>query len=78
MKPILTMLKDMRRSNRYWLKSVLEGLKKHPEQIEWSRDIIADYESITKNEIEKLAAKYLDNKKAVTIIIKPDMTKPEK
>jgi len=77
-KPILTMLKDMRRSNRYWLKSVLEGLKKHPEQIEWSRDIIADYKSITKNEIEKLAAKYLDNKKAVTVIIKPDMIKPEK
>jgi zinc protease len=78
LKPVLTMLKDMRRSNRYWLKSVLEGLKKHPEQIEWSRNIMADYESITKNEIEKLAAKYLDNKKAAIIIIKPDMIKSEK
>ena len=79
LKPILTMLKDMRRSNRYWLKSVLEGSKKHPEQIEWSRDILKDYESITKKEVEKLAVKYLDNKKAATIIIKPEnIINPEK
>jgi len=71
LKPILTMLKDMRRSNKYWLKSVLEGSKKHPEQIEWSRDILKDYESITREEVENLAIKYLDNKNAATIIIKP-------
>jgi len=73
LKPVLTMIKDMKRSNRYWMKSVLDGLKHHPEQIEWTRNILADYESITKKEIETLAAAYLNNNKAVTIIIKPDL-----
>jgi len=63
----------MKRSNRYWMKSVLDGLKHHPEQIEWTRNILADYESITKKEIETLAAAYLNNNKAATIIIKPDL-----
>ena len=75
LKPVLTMIKDMKRSNRYWMKSVLDGLKKHPEQIEWSKNILADYESITKKEIEDLAATYLNNKTAATIIIKPDAVK---
>lgn len=72
LKPVLTMIKDMQRSNQYWLKRVLEGSRHHPEQLEWSKSIITDYESITTQDMETLAATYLDNKKAATIIIAPE------
>ncbi|RPH49901.1 MAG: insulinase family protein [Desulfobacteraceae bacterium] len=69
--PILTMIKDMLRSNKYWLNNVLTESVRYPAQIEWSRTIIKDYESVTADELSELAAKYLDNGKAATIIIKP-------
>jgi zinc protease len=69
--PILTGIKDRKRDNGYWLKTVLSGSSKHPEQIEWSRTIIKDYSSITKEEISQLAKQYLDDKKAAVIVVLP-------
>jgi len=70
--PVVTSLKDLRRTNRYWLGSVLIGLEKYPQQLDWCRTIMQDYESITKKEIESLAEKFLDNRKAAIIAIKPE------
>jgi len=53
------------RTNRYWLQSVLSLSSRHPEQLVWSKTIIADYSSIEKAELDQLAAQYLDNRKAV-------------
>jgi zinc protease len=61
----------MMRENRYWLNSVLTGSGKHPQQLDWSRTIMKDYASITKEEVNYIAKKYLDNEKAATIIVKP-------
>ena len=69
--PSLTGIKDRIRTNAYWLDTVLVGSKKFPQQIEWSRTIQFDYAAITRQELSLLAAKYLDNDKAATIIIKP-------
>ena len=69
--PVVTSLKDLRRTNRYWLGSVLIGLKKYPQQLDWCRTIMQDYKSITEKEIESLAKKFLDNRKAAIIAIKP-------
>ncbi len=70
--PVLTNLKDMRRTNSYWLNSVLCDSKDHPVQLEWSRTIMDDFAAITENELVDLAKTYLDNKKAATIILNPE------
>lgn len=69
--PTLTSIKEMMRKNSYWLNTVLTGSKKHPQQLEWSRTIMKDYASITKEEVSNIAKKYLDNSKAATIIVEP-------
>jgi zinc protease len=61
----------MLRKNNYWLKSVLTESVRYPQQIEWCRTIKKDYESITAGELNELAGKYLDNRKAASVIIKP-------
>lgn len=69
--PMLTGIKEMRQQNRYWLDTVLSGSREHPEQLEWSRTIESDYQSITRAELEKLAKGYLDPKTAATITVIP-------
>jgi len=69
--PVVTSLKDLKRTNRYWLSSVLIGLKKYPQQLDWCRTIMQDYESINEKELKSLAEKFLDNQKAAIIVIKP-------
>jgi zinc protease len=71
--PTLTSIKDMLRKNNYWLNTVLTGSKKYPQQLDWNRTIMKDYASITTEEVSKIARKYLDNSKAVTIIVKPKL-----
>ncbi len=70
-KPILTSIKERQRTNEYWLNSVLKGSSRHPEQIEWSRTFFEDYQSITHEELSKLAKQYLKNKKAAELIVAP-------
>jgi len=70
--PTITSIKDLLRKNRYWLNTVLSGSLKHPQKLEWSRTIMKDYSSITVDDMSVIAKKYLDNKKAATIIIKPE------
>jgi zinc protease len=69
--PSLTGIKDRIRTNAYWLYTVLTGSKQFPQQLEWSRTIQSDYAAITRVELSQLAARYLDNAKAATIVIKP-------
>jgi len=69
--PTLTSIKEMMRTNDYWLNTVLTGSKEHPQQLDWSRTIMKDYASITKEEVLNIAKKYLDKGKAATIIVKP-------
>jgi len=70
-KPTLANIKEQRKTNGYWLNTVLKGSSRHPEQIEWSRTILSDYESITAEELSELAAAYLKNEKAAELIITP-------
>ena len=70
--PTLTTIKDMMRKNNYWLDTVLTGSKRHPRQLDWSRTILEDYASITKEELDVLATTYFDMDKVATIVIKPE------
>ncbi|MDQ1331932.1 MAG: zinc protease, partial [Thermodesulfobacteriota bacterium] len=69
--PILTSIKDLLRTNKYWLSNVLTESARYPVQIEWPKTIMKDYESAAAGELSELAAKYLDNDRSATIIIKP-------
>ncbi len=69
--PILTNIKDTQRKNHYWIGTVLTGSEKHPQQLEWSRTILKDYDSITPEEISSLAGKYLDNGRVAVVVSKP-------
>jgi zinc protease len=70
-KPILTDIRDMLQKNNYWLNTVLSGSKIHPRQLQWSRSILKDYASITKETVTNFAKKYLKNDMAATIIVEP-------
>jgi zinc protease len=69
--PVITSLKDLKRNNRYWLNNVLIELKKYPQQLDWCRTMMHDYESITEKELKSLAEKFLDNQKAAIVVINP-------
>lgn len=76
LKPTLTSIKDMLRTNGYWLETVLSGSKKHPEQLAWNRSIAADYAAITAEELSDLAKAYLINEKAAAIVVMPKNAQP--
>jgi len=71
LKPAQTSIKDLRRTNGYWLNSVLVGSKKNPIQLQWSRSLKDDYSAMTIAEVTALAKAYLDLQKGATIIIQP-------
>ena len=75
--PIITSIKDFQRTNPYWLNSVLIDLKKHPQQLDWSRTMLADYQAITKEEVRNLGKLYLQNQKAAVVLIQPEQNGKE-
>ncbi|MBR9982161.1 MAG: insulinase family protein [Desulfatitalea sp.] len=70
--PTLTQIKDLRQLNTYWLNSVLIGSRRHPEQLDWARQMEADFAAITIAEMNDLAAQYLEKDKAARIVIMPE------
>ncbi|MBU0986590.1 MAG: insulinase family protein [Proteobacteria bacterium] len=70
--PTLTSIKDMLRKNDYWKNTVLDGSEQYPQQLDWCREIMQDYASITTEEILIMANKYLDHSRSATLIIKPE------
>jgi len=75
LKPIKTRIKDLLKKNEYWLNNVLSGSLRYPQKLDWNRTIIRDYSLITSDDLSRIAKKYLDNKKATIIIIKPEKYK---
>ena len=69
--PMVTSIRDSVKQNNYWLYSVLTQSSRFPQKLEWPRTIINDFSSITGDEINMLATKYMDNSKAATAIVKP-------
>lgn len=69
--PILTSLRESERANAYWLNAVVGSAQEQPERLAWARTRYADHESITKAELDSLAAAYLDPARAIQFTIKP-------
>ena len=70
--PMLTSLKDMVRSNRYWLKSVLALSAKYPEQLLWPTTILQEFKRYSLEDIKILGARYLNPEKAAIISVVPE------
>ncbi|MDR3629822.1 MAG: insulinase family protein [Desulfocapsaceae bacterium] len=69
--PIMTSLKDMLRTNRYWLNTVLSLSARYPQQLVWPQSIVSDYESITSKDINSLANIYLPRARAAVALVTP-------
>ena len=67
--PIQTSIRDMQRTNRYWLESVLALSGRHPEQLQWPLTIVGDFAAITPAEIQKLARQYLQERRSALLEI---------
>ena len=71
-KPVMTALLDGVETNQYWLGSVLGLSSRYPEQLEWPKTIIEDFSSITADEINHLARRYLQNSSAAVARVSPN------
>ncbi|MGJ3244210.1 MAG: M16 family metallopeptidase [Opitutales bacterium] len=72
LKPVLASLPETRRTNSYWLNSVLSGSTFRPEQLDWARSILDDYAAIQRGELEALARIYLPADRSVRIQVLPE------
>lgn len=70
--PMLTSLKDMVRTNRYWLNSVLGLSKRYPSQLQWPVTILSGFESFSLEETKKLGKLYLNPEQAAVITVIPE------
>ncbi len=68
--PILTSVKDLQRTNRYWLESVMGLSSRHPLQLTWPLTIRRDFASITPAQINSLAAEYLRADKSAMLLVR--------
>ena len=69
--PVLTHLKTLRESNRYWLNSVMVNSSVYPEKFDWARSLLSGYQQIDRKDLVRLAKKYLVWKKHAGIVIVP-------
>ncbi len=70
-KPQVVSIEEMRRTNRYWMGSVLESSQEYPQRLDWSRSFVDDYKNITVEEINALAKEYLRADTRVSVVVKP-------
>ena len=69
--PVLTSLKDSARTNGYWINAVVGSCQEFPQRLDWCRTRFSDFESITKAEVDALAARYLDPARAFRVVVLP-------
>ena len=69
--PVLTSLRETARTNPYWLGAVVGSCQEFPQRLDWSRTRYRDFESITKADLDALAAQYLAPARAMRITVLP-------
>jgi zinc protease len=70
--PILTNVRESARTNTYWIGSVANKAQEKPEVLDWARSRQADFESITKAEVDALAREYLATGRTFEATVLPD------
>ncbi|MFN6045406.1 MAG: M16 family metallopeptidase, partial [Verrucomicrobiota bacterium] len=71
LKPVLGILEKSLRDNGYWLNTVMSQSQADPKRLDLARNRDADYRSITLEEINALAKKYLSRDNALEVKILP-------
>lgn len=71
LKPALGILEKSLRDNNYWLNTVMSQSQADPTRLELARNRDADYRSITLEEINALAKKYLSRNNTLEVKILP-------
>lgn len=69
--PALTAMRESLRNNGYWLGAVLARAQEKPEFLDWSRNRLADFESITTAELSAFAKSYLGHDRASRVTVLP-------
>ncbi len=71
LKPVLSHLKIIRKTNAYWLNAVMANASTYPEKFDWANTIMHDYNVITRDDLMLLAKKYLNIDDSALIVITP-------
>lgn len=69
--PIKTQVKVNRRDNDYWLNTVLLKSQVDPKRLDWARNYLDYWDSVTVPMIEDLAKRFLEQEDPVTILVLP-------
>ena len=67
---MLNHIRTIRKTNGYWLSSVMANSGTYPQKLDWANSFIDDYSSISVEEIKALAKKYLRLDKSALITIR--------
>jgi zinc protease len=70
-KPTINMIGEFRRTNGYWMNSVMAPSQEFPQRLDWARSFVADHEAITKADMDALARKYLAPGSELAFLILP-------
>lgn len=71
LEPMLNHIREYRRSNGYWLGTVLADSQREPKKLAWAESFVTDVASITIEELQLLAAEYLKPERATILRILP-------
>ena len=71
-KPLLNGIDQQLRQNSYWLRTVALSSQEFPQKLQWAKTMVDDYKSITLDEVNQLASKYLNEDKSVSIKVIPE------
>ena len=71
-KPLLNGIDQQLRQNSYWLGTVALSSQEFPQKLQWAKTMVNDYKSITLDEVNELASKYLNEGKSVSIKVIPE------
>lgn len=70
-KPLQSQLEKSKRDNSYWLSTVLAQSQEDPARLDLIRGRDADYAAITTKELDAVAKKFLGEKNALKVLIRP-------
>jgi zinc protease len=70
-KPLQSQILKSQRDNSYWLNTVLAQSQEDPARLELIRGRDADYASITPEDLNAVARKYLAERNALKVLIRP-------
>lgn len=67
--PVINHIRDLRKTNSYWMHSVLTNSSRYPQKFEWADHMEKDYSSITARDFDALIEKYFKLDETAVIFV---------